>query len=183
MDDGAKGWLFRTARKNFWRVADWYDIDDLIQDGYMCYYRVLDRYQDVHDKPHVMRLFQVTYINHIHDLSKKKTKQLDVPLSATLHLHAHLNSHDRDYSHEYDKVCADAGMIEVPPSCPVSGILGKLLAALNSEDEIIKLQSPFRVRLDGTRETLNDRLCALIGIDPDNAHLASMLRSYLETAA
>ena len=74
MDDGATRWLFKTARQNFWRVANWYDFDDLIQDGYLTYYRICRRYPDVKERAHIMGLFQVSFINHLHRLANLRTR-------------------------------------------------------------------------------------------------------------
>ena len=74
MDDGAKFWMLKYAKQNLWRVPDWYEIDDLIQDGFLHYQRIAKKYRKVKTPAHIMALFKRTYTNHIHDLSGRRTK-------------------------------------------------------------------------------------------------------------
>lgn len=65
------GWIYNHATKNFWRVASWYELDDLVQDGLMKAYGCLERYGipgvDI-DPPHFMALVKSAFHNHIGDL-------------------------------------------------------------------------------------------------------------------
>jgi len=73
MDHGARIWLLKTVQKNYWRVPKWYEVDDLVQDGFLHYLRVLRKYQEVRNPAHLMALFKVTFCNHLNDLSNRKT--------------------------------------------------------------------------------------------------------------
>lgn len=94
MDAGAIRWLHRIVRQNFWRVPSWYEQEDLLNDGVMCWYRTLRRYYngkgtkglnrrigEASDLRHIMALFQRTFLNHIHDLSRLRTKTLTTYIS------------------------------------------------------------------------------------------------------
>jgi hypothetical protein len=65
------GWVVNHATKNFWRVADWYELDDLIQDGLLVAYKCRERYgepgKDL-DPPHFMALVKTSFYRHIGDL-------------------------------------------------------------------------------------------------------------------
>jgi hypothetical protein len=91
MDMGARRWLVKTAYKNLWRVHSFYDLDDLIQDGHMMYALVVQRYPQAKDPPHIMRLFQITFLNHIHDLSKHQSRMAAL-IDATVDLDAGIAS-------------------------------------------------------------------------------------------
>lgn len=103
MDQGARAWLARTARKNYWRVSDWYDLDDLIQDGYWHWYRIINKYPYI-TKPRmtrnarriIMGLFQRTYTNHLHDLAKRRcpTTFDDFPAAAISVTTSHVQAAD-----------------------------------------------------------------------------------------
>lgn len=100
-DAGLRGWLKTTAVAEHWRVASWYDVDDLIQDGYICYIKCRDRYtfsppmipgyQDLRvrygrepnktQRQHFMSLVQRSFRNHIHTLSCKYPTKVEQPLS------------------------------------------------------------------------------------------------------
>jgi hypothetical protein len=74
LDSGGRNWLIKTAKQNLWRVANWYELDDLIEDGLLCWQIVLAKYPQVVARPHLMRLFQTTYRNHLHQLANKRTQ-------------------------------------------------------------------------------------------------------------
>jgi hypothetical protein len=38
------GWIRNHSVKNYWRVAGWYELDDLVQDGILKAYQCIDRY-------------------------------------------------------------------------------------------------------------------------------------------
>jgi hypothetical protein len=81
LDAGMRGWIVKTAKKNHWRVAGWYDMADLIQDGYLCYYKCRARYTEFtiknhpskDDKRQFMALVQAAFTNHLNTLSTKRT--------------------------------------------------------------------------------------------------------------
>lgn len=165
MDKGAKAWLIKTARKNYWRVCSHYELEDLISDGYVCYYMVLQRYPKAKDPPHIMRLFQLVYMCRITNLARKRSQQVDylVPdfdlLSQSL-LEPEIAT---TYAH-----------VQAAPT-----LIKRVLEILASEEGCKKLRSSYRIRKDRTRETVNERLCRLIGIDNCSIDLTAALRKYL----
>lgn len=164
MDDGAKGWLIKTARQNFWRVSSWYDLEDLIQEGFECWAYVLQRYPTAVDRPHVMRLFQLTYRSRIEDIAKKRTR--DRELIAELPYRC---------SELDDEIATLATLISQAPD-----IVKAFLLILSSERGRRRLRSEYRVERDGTRETFNERLRRLTNC-PKNVDLVSVLQQYFST--
>jgi len=81
LDKGMMAWIERTARKHHWRVASWIDLDDLIQEGYVCYALCNQRYPRELGRAHIMALTKTTFHNRIHDLAKQRTRLLEEPLS------------------------------------------------------------------------------------------------------
>lgn len=165
MDDGARGWLFRTARDQFWRVAVWYDLDDLVQDGYFTYYRVQKFYPDVVDRPHIMRLFQISYMNHIHTLAKlaRRTNATEVPA-------AEVDPFILETITEDELATLYTLMAQAPQAVQAA------LRLYSTKDGRRRLRSTYRIRKDGTRETLNERLCRLTGFDPGQVDLVTQMR-------
>lgn len=149
MDQGARGWLLKTARENYWRVATICDFDDLVQEGGLVWARIVNRYPNVTDMPHRMALFKRAFINRIHDLSKKATKadipECDLPNPISVLLEQPDPDQDVDL----------ALIIEQLP-----GSIRRLLGRIIEDPE-----RPYRRFLDHTRETTNRRLCRLAGID------------------
>lgn len=176
MDRGARAWLIVVAVDNFWRVAKWYELPDLIQDGYMVWARVVKKYEvdagRVRSRPHLMRLFKTAYLNHINDLSNAKTRALLEVLVGDL---------VGDVDDPWDVVgaiCPDAEMQSCIAEAPA--IIGRVLSRLITCDGRA-LRSLHRVAADGTRGTLNSRLCRMAGVDPD-IDLVGELRAYFKAA-
>jgi len=62
------GWVRRHASKNYWRVANCCELDDLIQDGLMVAYKCRSRYGEPGvdlDHPHFMALVKTAFYRHI----------------------------------------------------------------------------------------------------------------------
>lgn len=182
MDDGARGWLVKTATKSYWRVSRWYELDDLIQDGYVCYYKVLQKYPGAIDVPHRMALFKVIYINFIHDLATKRTKAVSEILDTDM----------QGATEDFDR-----SFLSTLVECPLSGMVevGALLASapervraafelFTTESGKAAMRSVYRRRRGGkhlVRETMNQRLCRLLGYDPTQVDVAREIREYLTT--
>lgn len=65
------GWIYNHAGRNFWRIAAWYELDDLINDGLAIAYKCQVRYGvsgESIDPPHFMSLVKRAFHNHIGDL-------------------------------------------------------------------------------------------------------------------
>lgn len=179
MDDGAHAWLITVAADHFWRVPKWYEFDDLIQDGYTCWYRCVQKYETdtgrVRSRAHLMRLFKTSFLNHIHDLSKNCTV-------------ARCEVLVEDIAPQDDSLFADAwDALGVPSDlsdyrrmiAEAPAKLRPLLEALMITSPSPSLRARYRVNPDGTRDTLNRRLCRLIKADPSTRDLVFELRTFL----
>ena len=182
MDQGARAWLFKTAKLNLWRVcSDAYDIDDLIQDGYVCWWRVVDKYERrtgrVRSRRHIMRLFQTTFANHIHDLSKLRSRA-PVETKITDLVGSVFTQHEASLwavidTEGGDTMALERLAIEAPRP------LRSLLMALLAEGTSMTLRAAFRIHRDGSRETVGERLARMID-GPESAYdYADELRLYL----
>lgn len=70
-------WIYSTARKHYWRVAHWYELEDLIQDGMLIYSKCHQRYAKVAaNQQHFMALVQTAFMRHITTLARaRKTRE------------------------------------------------------------------------------------------------------------
>lgn len=166
MDQGVRGWIFKTARENLWRVSGHIELGDLVQDGFLFWHRIVLRYPNVTETKHRMALFKTSFTNHIHDLSKKKSRlelvaesDLDVPMDALI-------------DGEDPGADPDIAFIvrELPPA------LMRMLMRLLEGDP------PYRRRLDWSRETTNERLCRFAGLDPTKRDIQAAVLQYLRGA-
>lgn len=170
MDRAARGWLYNTAKKNHWRVKGLMDFEDLIQEGNYCWARVCARYvhlsslMKTHERHRrrLMALFQTTFTNHIHFLAKKLEFEAPLPDGASYP----------------DGPCELSELLllvsEAPP--PIRALLRRAIAG-----DTACLRSLPRRRPDGTRATMNDRLCALANVPPGSRDLSRELREYLSS--
>lgn len=177
MDEGARLWLFKTAHKNYWRVAPYYELDDLIQDGFVSYYKTVARYKRrVKNRSHMMRLFQMSYVNHIHDLAKLRTRHNRViandlvtgdadPLNA-------LAANCSDDTHQL--VVFMAALAKAPTQ------VKQVLLILTTHQGRMELCKPYRGKAN--RETSNERLCRLTGYDPEKTDLVAAVKNYFAVA-
>jgi hypothetical protein len=155
----ARRWLAKTARKNLWRVAAFYDLDDLISEGLLCWQIIICKYPKVDERKHLMALFQRTYINRLHQLAKKRSRQVE---------EVHCEPPDRSDD--------DSEMVRLVYSAPEA--LRKCLLVILDNPAL--LQRPQRVRRNGTRETLNEYLCSFVKVDPAKNNLHRQLLALLK---
>lgn len=148
-------WIFATAKKNLWRVTAHHDIDDLIQDAFLVYVRIQRRYPDA-TPAQQLRLFQRSYLNHIHNLARQVSKSRAVSLD----------------------------LVETQPPCEFSHLMRTISEAPDIVRKVIvalatKQVPKYRVRHDNTRQTTSELMCRMIGIEPTvNVH--SLLINYLK---
>jgi hypothetical protein len=169
MDAGARNWMYKFVRKNYWRVAAWIDYDDLVQDGYAAYYETRMRYPTAVEAAHIMRLFQLVFRSKIEDLVRANTKQVDDARSDLVEIFESPNMIIPDFSSLH------ALLIKAPQT--IKDVL-TLMTDDRAREELIK---PFERYENGRRETLNDRFCRLLGKDPNSTDLVSDLRMYFES--
>lgn len=170
------GWIFNHARKNFWRVSSWYEIDDLIQDGIVCAYKCLDRYGrpgiDI-DEPHFMRLVQTTFFNHIAEMLRHSRAIDEINIQDI--------SMERNESDILDGILGNTSVSEQDFTVLIKELPDKLrrvVELLLTDDGAKELRRSLRVRFGGENETFSDRLYKLTGF-PKNEDFESELRSYI----
>jgi hypothetical protein len=191
MDEGAKRWLYKICHKQFWRVSGWYEFDDLVQDGFVTFYRVRGQYPKIDKPQHLMTIFKMAFLQHIHVIANRRTKHgvescftdlfnSDLPDQETQALERLLPA---------DQPLAEAFTAIAQAPEPVRQLLEKVAV------DPALLQAPYRRRRDGTRQTLNERLCHLVDVKPalpqnglwfwlePGVDLVSMIRQILDPGA
>lgn len=159
LDAGIRGWIVNTAKKHYWRIPPWYELDDLIQEGYFCYSICNLKYGHDLTPSHFMALVKVTFINHIHDIANLKTRnaaELMVPADSPLFSRA---------------VPEEATFFTLLKQLPKE--LQELLFILLNDARNIPM-----LRDGKDRETTNEYLCRLIGVDPTCVNLQSVFKEH-----
>lgn len=166
MDRGARLWIVRTAQKHLWRVPSWYTLDDLVQDGFVQYSRILEKYPHITETRHRMGLFKTTFLHYIDDLSKQKTRLPECNESSLIR--------DGESGSPFESI-ADLPATDLLAKAPE--VVHRLLSVINTEDGRRSLRALYRIRKDGTRETTNTRLARLTGLTPET-DFEGVFRSY-----
>jgi len=173
LDAGVQGLIKNMATKNFWRVAYWYELDDIIQDGYMVWTKVRRHYPDITNIRHLTALFRTSYDRYIIDLSKKRTRLEEVAVSQ-------LAAPDSDGTDEMEALLGvqheTTTVTMLMHSAPAE--LKQLWRFLTSEDGRRRLRERKLVYKNGTRETTNQFLCRVLGLDAESVNLEEMAKQH-----
>lgn len=164
MDRGARLWMLQYARRSFWKVSSYIDLDDLIQEGNLAWHRVSIRYPDVTKRPHMMSLFQRTFCNLIVDIAKQRSREANIRLEIMQEMHAYNN---RVSEHEVSTLYV---MLQHAPA-PVR----KVIELLSTESGRKRLCAVYRMYSNGQRETTNDRLRKLT---QEQGDIVKMVKDY-----
>lgn len=182
MDARTRGWLVQVAKKNYWRVAAHIDLDDLVQDGFVVWHHVQQRYREqgrIHS--HIVNTFKRAYRNHLHDLSNARTRApmelqlLDAESSASedYEVHAPRQAVERLAPLEHGAQELLMALKQAPFK------VREVLKLFNDPAGLERMRRPYRIRGDGSRETLNERLCRMAGFDATRVNLVEAVQAYL----
>lgn len=69
-----EGFVANFARKHGWRVSRAHDHDDIMQEAYLIFDRVVKKYPDVETPQHFMSLFQRAWFNQFTDMANEDTR-------------------------------------------------------------------------------------------------------------
>lgn len=176
-----EGWARKYARRNYWRVAKIMDFEDLMQDAYVKYLQCCQKYPGVNTPQWFMRLFQTAFHNHIHTLSSKQSSMGERVET----IRTEEGEHDSEY-------IVDNVVGEVTNSGRLAVLLDQmpeeareLVISMATDDPGKFRQERIRCELKRgltIRETTNEYWCRIMGYDPDEVDLPTVLRTYLQDA-
>ncbi len=190
MDRSMSGWIHNTARQNYWRVAKWYDLSDLIQDGYLAFAKCRSRYGHRFGTPPTkeerkwfMALVQTTFCNHIYDLATARSRGSETT--------------EAWLSEGQAQQLADVPATDIATDVEVGSVLttltaelSQLVLALINDPSARHRRTRLRTRRTATgavrvqkgrrfiRETQNEFYCRLIGADPRSVNLTQQIADH-----
>ena len=149
LDEALKRWITKTAWKEHWRVASWFEIGDLIQEGYLCYLKCRNKYTlgppepghqaldtttpDDKQRRHFMALVQRAYFNRIMTLANQYTQGREEPIQAR--------------EGETENTVLEQML---PPQSEVASVVSALVhAPVELQEALSKVASDVRVGLEG----------------------------------
>lgn len=180
LDDGLNVWMINYAKLNYWRVASWYELSDLIMDGYFILAKCEEKYPEVSQRD-FMNLFKRAYFNHITDLANARTKSPnEVPFSD---LGVRWTEDGEEASDEYmlqhimgGEEDDTAEIVDLIRRAPWE--VQQLLKLFFTEEGQKKIQGAMH-DFGGLRGDHNTRLCRIAGLDPNEVNLVEEVRAYL----
>ncbi|HVX90859.1 MAG TPA: hypothetical protein VHC20_04490 [Candidatus Paceibacterota bacterium] len=182
LDAGMHGWLKKTARQEFWKVAEYYELSDLLQDGYMCFAKCAKAYPELStvEKPNAeqRRIFMgavmTAFHNHIATLATKRMR---------LHETALTNLYGETSDATWDKLLPEQpeqqSLLALLANAPAE-IKQLILILAKDSAELLRFQRR-RVGRHRVRETTNEYYCRLLGLDPKQEDVVGRLKSYFGT--
>lgn len=165
MEASVRRWLGKVARDNYWRVAHWVDLEDLLQDGLLCWQIAVVRYPEANSH-HRTKLFQTIYINHLHKLANKRSAQ--VPEVRVI------LPPDSEAIHNTPDAEGDNYMLQLLDDAPP--LLRRCLTAILADPAL--LARPY-LCWGQRRETTNEWLARLVGVDANKVDLHGQLQELL----
>lgn len=179
LDEGMRKYLYTMARKNHWRVAQWIDLDDLTQDGFMCYAKCVHKYPDVVDQKHMMKLVMVTFVNHISTLAGKHTASIERKLARSEFTRGADSERAADDSEAWDLLPeAESATILTELEHAPGYIRDLILLLAKDSGEALGMMLNRRGKLTKVRENSNEHFCRLLGLNPKDHDIASRVRAY-----
>jgi len=189
LDAGLRGHIVKLAKRNVHKLSA-YDMEDLIQEGYLCFSLVKARYvgkrpkrrpdgtyrrslpakrPDATAKKHFMRLFQRTFHNRIVTLGRKQSKLRELLLNDLIPPEqSEISAWDQLLPAEEEQ----ATVLQLLRGAPQEI---KQLFALMVDDVIRPYRrSPQR---RGPRETTNQYYCRILGL-PSGRDLTAEVQRY-----
>lgn len=160
LDEGMRNWIIAYAKANLWRVPNWYQWEDLIQEGFLCYCKCCLKYKNI-SKKHFMALVQRTFVNRVTDLSRKKTVRKDESVE--------------------DPTSAVFLSRGEPQDTTLMVLLNQMPAEIKSMLlRFVSGKAPRRKRYrDRRRETNNEYLCKTAGLDPKFVNIKEIFNQHM----
>ena len=149
-----KLWSCKFIKANQWRTQTIYDEEDLLQEAYLVFMKVRDKYPRVVDPPLFMRMYQTALWHHFMDNGRKLKK--DILTTRKAMEEAKLFMPDMIAFNDGPLAIA---LAQGPPE------LRLLLDFINDDSNLEKLRAPQRNRVSAKpRKNIDQRLSTLMGI-------------------
>jgi hypothetical protein len=154
-----EGWAKTFVDKNLWRVDPSLEsFDDMMQDIFEVFLRLQYKYPRVVEARHFMALFKTSVKNMVCDKSRYKKRKTEATVT--------LPKDASEYAETLYGVSFNEGPLAVLLSeLPVE--IQKMIQCFDNEQLLEEMRKPIKLSRGkfSRRETLNERLCRIIGLD------------------
>lgn len=154
-----EGWTRNFVKRNLWRLQGQMDHMDLMQEGFVMYATIEDRYPEVIEPRHFVALYKSAFRNCVYRLAERRASRYEIS-------GIRIRSEDDE----------EQDFVETAPSRPDGEPELELRMLLEDappyvEAVILKLlaqeQAPVYVTDEGVRETTRQRWARLLGVPPE----------------
>jgi len=158
------GYAKNYLAKHVWRIRPQMDLDDALQEAYILFMQLVDRY-DYENPKYFMAVWKIALHNSVCDWVQRRTQSREVRLSLRMleWLPKQLPKRSTDNAIDNERI-SDALVASTAWEHHVEGATGyvrQLLDAVRSRP-----YRPRRRRRGGCRLTTNEYLCRFAGISP-----------------
>jgi hypothetical protein len=161
------GWSVNYIKKNMWSIEQGvYEIDDLLQEGYLLFLKLRDYYPRVVEPAHFLSLYKTAFRNMFFDLTRV------------------VRNKNRAVEQGMALLMTPCEMAEIPTELVLAEapVELRLILSVYQDDALLKkLREPLRTNSRQPRESFNSRICKLIGLDPNEAKLVSVSKTWLKS--
>lgn len=161
--DEVLGYATNFLAKHAWRVQPYLELDDLLQEAYLIFLQLVDRY-DYRSPQHFMAMWKLALRNSMNDWSRQRSQRRQRYL--TDEISAGLKAKDVDCQWDEEKW---EERVNAAPSA-VQRLIGVVQAGTR--------RRPRRRSRDGHRLTTNQYLCRFAGV-PEHTPLRRLFERWL----
>lgn len=184
-----QAWAFNYSRQNLWRVRPDLDMDDLMAEAALAFWRCVKAYilveenKQAKNTKHFASLFHTAFANRVHRLAFKRSHRV-MTLSSN-------NAEGEDLSDlrptPADFADAEINLMLADAPAPVKKLVNLLVLHGESEQALIRLEhlagkisvAGGHLNVPDKKESQNERLCRLVDENPQRINLAQMVLNWI----
>lgn len=157
-----EGWTTNFIHKNQWRCDSLHEFEDLLQDAYLIYLKVCERYPRVVNPRNFMGLYKVTITNWMHDHSRYMKRKRVIHENTSSDVSELYADRIGDLTHE--------GQIAASLAAAPQEVTKALFVLMNKPEQIRNNLKP---------ENLNGRISRVLGVPPRQFDYVGGIREVL----
>jgi len=178
-----EGYVINFLQKNYWRVKNYFDYEDAVQEARYTFTLLLRRMERnnslIENAKHLMSLFKSAWTRHFHTLSNRDTKRIDFAIS-------NYTTEDHDDwildSINLDASSHNLGYLEVVIDQAPKEVRQVLNLLLTAPKEMLGMAVESWGNNNKRNSTItNEFLCRMLGYNHKEIDLIKNVRNYLLT--
>lgn len=177
-DGGLKTWFQRIGRQNLWRMPSDIGVEDLVQEGNVCWLVCRQKHPEF-NTPQTVGYVKLSFYNRLNDYSTRRTRLYQIPLCDLVG-----ESFSSDTPAETRLL--ERHMTPVDELGTIAVLIAQAPAEIKALFNLFLTDAGFKQQRrrhrtfdDGRLETDNELVARLAGIDPTRSGWLDVLREYI----